>query len=163
MHGKRYCIIILWSDGFWFAPAFFCGTLTADVRAWLETVEAVPRVSRTTDGERILCFHSTNCKMVLQCAPVVRACVVHSWCFCPFVRRTAVQISVCEELQDVRCGIAFFCAQTSMARCKATVGFDKRGRSTCCFASIARETRPGFLGLLRDIARRSFLTFFESL
>ena len=98
-----------------------------------------------------LVFHSTNCKMVFQCAPMFSACVVHCGCFCPFVRRTAVQISVCEELQDVRCGIAFFCAQTSMARCKATVGFDKRGRSTCCFASIARETRPGFLGLLRTL------------
>ena len=134
---------------FWFPPAIFCRTLTADVRAWLETVEAVPRVSRTTDGELILVFTSTNCKMVFQCVPMFSACVVHCGCFCPFVRRTAVQISVYEELQDVRCGIAFFCAHTSMARCKATVGFDKRGRSTCCFASIARETRPGFLGMLR--------------
>ena len=134
---------------FWFPPAIFCRTMTADVRAWLETVEAVPRVSRTTDGEFILCFTPPIAKWfssVHQCSARVLST---AGVFFPFVRRTAVQISVCEELQDVRCGIAFFCAQTSMARCKATVGFDKRGRVTCCFASIARETRPGFLGMLR--------------
>ena len=48
-------------------------------------------------------------------------------------RRTAVDINVYEELRDVRCGIAFFCVHTSILRCKATIGWDNRGRSTCCF------------------------------
>ena len=47
----KYCgATVLVSTG------FCCRPLTASVRAWLETVEAVPRVSRTTNGELILCF-----------------------------------------------------------------------------------------------------------
>ena len=95
------------------------------------------------------------------CTNVQRACFPLR-CF-PFVRRTAVDINVYEELRDVRCGIAFFCVHTSIRRCKATAGLDNRGRSTCCFASFARETRPGFLGLLRTLPDVPFLTFFESL
>ena len=61
---------------------------------------------------------------------VPRACFP-LWCF-PVVRRTAVDISVYDELHDVRCGISFFCAHTSILRCTATIGWDNRGRSTCC-------------------------------
>ena len=61
---------ILWRDGSGSHHQFFCRPLTADVRTWLHPVEAVPRVSRTTDGELIMVFTPSIAKWF---------CSVHQW------------------------------------------------------------------------------------
>ena len=101
--------------------------------------------------------------MVFQCAPMFSACVFHCGSCFPFVRRTAVEISVNEDWHDVRCGIAFFCAHTSMVRCKGNHWIGQPWPINLLFSSFARETRPGFVGLKRRWPDVPFLKLFESL
>ena len=44
-------------------------------------------------------FHSTNCKMVLQCAPMFSAECCPLLVFCPFVRRAAMQRTARREVR----------------------------------------------------------------
>ena len=84
--------------------------------------------------------------------------------FFPFVRRTAVQISVCEELQDVRCGIAFFCVHTSMH--SSVQGNRRIGQpwpiNLLFCIDCARDT-SWFSWNVEEMPDVSFLKLFESL
>ena len=161
VHGHEVLHQILWSDtsgSHWQFSVGHCPRMSAHGwKLWKRC--RVFRAPRMANSSWFSLRQLQNGFAV--CTNVQRACFPLR-CF-PFGRRTAVDINVYEELRDVRCGIAFFCVHTSIRRCKATAGLDNRGRSTCCFASVCTRDTSWFSWTVEDIARRSFLTFFESL
>ena len=108
-------------------------------RAWLETVEAVPRVSRTTDGERILCFTPPIAKWFSSDVQRVR-CPLRV--FFPFVRRTAVRISLHGIARQEASRLATWCDRSSMWR-----SLDLRvvATNTLCASSMMTRSVPHFV------------------